>query len=161
MDIRIMRHAACRPGSAVEFSQGCDGFLFVFAMGVHCLFFENLRSVDLPDALTFTRLLRSDHGLLLLQFYVSIAKCVYETKESKAHQIGRNCYNVTKYMFCKGRTINCVVPLYAKQKLGFFLTYINIKLLYIKQKLIFQVSTREILVFLYYGIKTFSDIGVK
>lgn len=159
MDIRIMRHAACRPGSAVEFSQGCDGFFF-FAMRVHCLFFfENLRSVDLPDALTFTRLLRSDHGLLLLQFYVSIAKCVYETKESKAHQIGRNCYN-PKDMFCKGRTINCVVPLYAKQKF-FFLTYINIKLLYIKQKLIFQVSTREILVFLYYGIKTFSDIGVK
>lgn len=85
MNIRIMRHTACRPGSAVEFSQGCDGFLFFFAMGVHCLFFENLRSGDLPDALTFACLFRSDHSLLLLQFYVSIAKCVYETKESKAH----------------------------------------------------------------------------
>lgn len=81
-----MRHAACRPGSAVEFSQKCDGFLFFFCdEGSLPLFFENLRSVDVPDALTFTRLLRSDHGLLLLQFYVSIAKCVYETKESKAH----------------------------------------------------------------------------
>lgn len=65
------------PKGAMDFCF-CDG-------GSLPLFFENLRSVGLPDALTFTRLLRSDHGLLLLQFYVSIAKCVYETKESKAH----------------------------------------------------------------------------
>lgn len=82
-----MRHAAYRPGSAVEFSQGCDGFLFYFFCdeGSLPLFFENLRSGDLPDALTFACLFRSDHSLLLLQFYVSIAKCVYETKERKAH----------------------------------------------------------------------------
>lgn len=50
--------------------------------------------------------------------------------------------------------------LFTQNKSWVFLTYINIKL-YIKQNLIFQISTREILVFLYYGIKTFSDSGVK
>lgn len=73
------------PDPLWNFPKGAMDFYFFFAMGVHCLFFENLRSGDLPDALTFACLFRSDHSLLLLQFYVSIAKCVYETKESKAH----------------------------------------------------------------------------
>lgn len=74
------------PDPLWNFPKGAMDFYFIFCdEGSLPLFFENLRSVDLPDALTFARLLRSDHGLLLLQFYVSTAKCVYETKERKAH----------------------------------------------------------------------------
>lgn len=73
------------PDPLWNFPKGAMDFFFILRWGFIASFLENLRSVDLPDALTFTRLLRSDHGLLLLQFYVSIAKCVYETKESKAH----------------------------------------------------------------------------
>lgn len=68
---------------------------------------------------------------------------------------------VTIQSTCFVKDVQLIAWYLFTQNKSFFLTYINIKLLYIKQKLIFQVSTREILAFLYYGIKTFSDIGVK
>lgn len=159
MDIRIMRHTACRPGSAVEFSQGCDGFLFFFAMGVHCLFFENLRSGDLPDALTFACLFRSDLAYFCYNFMYRLQNVFMKLKRAKLIRLEET---VTIQSTCFVKDVQLIAwYLFTQNKSWVFLTYINIKLLYIKQKLIFQVSTREILVFLYYGIKTFSDIGVK
>lgn len=152
-----MRHTACRPGSAVEFSHGCDGFIF-FAMGVHCLFFENLRSVDLPDALTFTRLLRSDLAYFCYNFMYRLQNVFMKLKRAKLIRSEETVTMLQSTCFVKDVQL---IAWYLFTQNKCFLTYINIKLLYIKQKLIFQVSTREILVFLYYGIKTFSDIGVK
>lgn len=125
-----MRHAACRPGSAVEFFQGCDGFCFDLIMAYSCYnFMYRLQNV-------FMKLKRAK--LIRLEETVTIQSTCFV----KGVQL------IAWYLFTQNKS-------------WVFLTYINIKLLYIKQKLIFQVSTREILVFLYYGIKTFSDIGVK
>lgn len=156
-----MRQAACRPGSAVEFSQGCDGFYLFFCDGGSLPLFWKFKKRGPPWCPYLYPSASIWSGLLLLQFYVSIAKCVYEIKESNWKLI-RLEETVTIQSTCFVKDVQLIAwYLFTQNKSWVFLTYINIKLLYIKQKLIFQVSTREILVFLYYGIKTFSDIGVK
>lgn len=60
-----------------------DFFILFFVMGVHCLFFENLRSMDLPDALTFTRLLRSDLAYFCYNFMYRLQNVFMKLKRAK------------------------------------------------------------------------------
>lgn len=71
------------PDPLWNFPKGAMDFIYFFAMGVHCLFFENLRSVDLPDALTFTRLLRSDLAYFCYNFMYRLQNVFMKLKRAK------------------------------------------------------------------------------